>query len=87
MDLSLCDLVQAAARDDLLALTSGTLWACDPVIDPPPACQAGLDLSRVVGGLRQEARRREQGRERVGRAAAGRGRATGRPAGETTPGL
>ncbi|MGD2058864.1 MAG: hypothetical protein PVI04_09035 [Anaerolineales bacterium] len=55
MDLSIGDLVRAAAQDDPIALDNQTLWNCDPVIEQNPACPSGLDRAAVIRALRQEA--------------------------------
>lgn len=55
MDLSVGELLQSAWRDEVKALTSKTLWNCDPVLQGQIQCQGGLDLTRVIQLLRQEA--------------------------------
>jgi heterodisulfide reductase subunit C len=58
MDLTLGELMQAVVRDEDRALTSRTLWACDPLLDGGLRCQQGIDLPAVIHALRQEAVRR-----------------------------
>lgn len=55
MDLTLGELLQAAVHDDVRALTSQTLWASEPILSPPPRCQEGIDVPRVIRALREEA--------------------------------
>jgi heterodisulfide reductase subunit C len=55
MDLTLPELMQAAARNDLRVLTSETLWACEPILRSPPRCQQEIDIPQVIRALRQEA--------------------------------
>ncbi len=54
IDLSLNELMQAAARDDERALTCRTLW-CDELIQHRVPCQANLDIQSVILALRREA--------------------------------
>ncbi len=54
MDFALGELFQAAAQDDLLALKSRTLWACDPVALQRHRCQGKIDLPAVIMAMRQE---------------------------------
>jgi len=58
MDLSFGEMLRSAGRDELRALTCASLWACEPLLSPPPTCQAGLDIPAVIGALRREAIRR-----------------------------
>ena len=58
MDLTLGELMQAVVRDEIRALTSRTLWACDPLLDGRLRCQQGIDVVVVIQALRQEAARR-----------------------------
>ncbi len=58
MDLTFGEVLQAAARDDLQALTNRTLWNCDRALADRPRCQEGIDIAAVMAALRQEARRR-----------------------------
>lgn len=55
MDLSFGEIFQAAAHDHLRALTSQTLWTCDKLLLNGLHCQNGLDITAIVGALRQEA--------------------------------
>lgn len=55
MDLSFGDIMRAAAKDDTLALENETLWNCDVVVERYPICPSGLDRSRVIQALREEA--------------------------------
>lgn len=55
MDLSLREIMSAAARDDPRALNNRTLWTCDGVIESSSYCQAGIDLQAVIGVLRRMA--------------------------------
>ncbi len=72
MDLTLGELMQAVVRDELRALTSRTLWACDPLLDGRLRCHQGIDVPVVIRALRQEAVRRglsgpdDQGFKRLG---------------------
>jgi heterodisulfide reductase subunit C len=57
MDLTIGELMQAAARDDERALDSATLWACAAPKDGL-RCQQGIHVSAVLDELRTEAVRR-----------------------------
>jgi hypothetical protein len=54
-DLTLPELMQAAARNDLQALTSKILWTDEPILSSPPHCQEEIDIPRVIRALRDEA--------------------------------
>lgn len=55
MDLSFGELMRAASRDDPIALTNNTLWACDGVLESSLRCQAEIDIPAVITVLRREA--------------------------------
>lgn len=55
MDLSLGEVVRAAARNDSRALTCASLWACEDLLLRPIPCQAGLSLAAIVITLQREA--------------------------------
>lgn len=55
MDLSLGEMVRAAARNDTGVLTCSSLWACDDLLLRPIPCQAGLSLPAIVITLQREA--------------------------------
>ena len=55
MDLTFGEVMRAAARDDMQALTNNTLWACDELLERQPRCQAGLEITSVILALRREA--------------------------------
>jgi hypothetical protein len=55
MDLTIGELIRAAARNDVAALTNQTLWACDDLLDSFYSCQVELDLVAIVHCLRREA--------------------------------
>jgi heterodisulfide reductase subunit C len=62
MDLTFGEVMQAAARNDVRALTNRTLWACDSVLAAHARCQEGIDLAAVIRALREEALRRGDGK-------------------------
>jgi heterodisulfide reductase subunit C len=62
MDLTLPELMQAAARNDLRVLTSEALWASEPILRSPPRCQEEIDIPRIIHALRDEAVLRGLGR-------------------------
>jgi heterodisulfide reductase subunit C len=62
MDLTLPELMQAAARNDLRVLTSEALWAGETILRSPPRCQEEIDIPRVIRALRDEAILRGLGR-------------------------
>jgi heterodisulfide reductase subunit C len=55
MDLTIGEMLHTACRDERKALKSKTLWNCDPVLEYQAQCLGGLDLTRVIQLLRQEA--------------------------------
>jgi len=55
MDLTLGEIVRAAARDDPQALTCATLSACEDLLLRPIPCTAGLDLTSIMIFLQREA--------------------------------
>lgn len=61
MDLSFGEILRSAARNDERALTCSSLWNCEPFLDRPTPCQAGLDIPAVINALRREALRRGLG--------------------------
>jgi Fe-S oxidoreductase len=61
MDLSFGELMRAASRDDPVALTNDTLWACDGVLESSLQCQADLDIPAIIDVLRREAKLRGLG--------------------------
>jgi len=63
MDLTLGELLRAAAHDDVRALTSQTLWASEPILSPPPRCLEEIDVPRVIRALREEAARQGLSRD------------------------
>jgi heterodisulfide reductase subunit C len=58
MDLSFGEILQAAARDDPIALTNNTLWACDDLLLYCSICHNGLDIPSVILALQREAEQR-----------------------------
>jgi heterodisulfide reductase subunit C len=61
MDLTVGELMQAAARDSEGALACRTLWS-ESLSRLPPRCQQGLNVVAVIEALRAEAVRRGLGR-------------------------
>ena len=55
MDLSLGEIVRAAARNDTSILSSPSLWACEDLLLRPIPCQAGLSLAAIILTLQREA--------------------------------
>ena len=55
MDLTLGEIIRAAARNDPQALTCATLLACEDLLLRPIPCTAGLDLTSIVIFLQREA--------------------------------
>jgi hypothetical protein len=55
MDLTLGEIVRAAARNDPLALTCATLSACEDWLLRPIPCTAGLSLPSILIALQREA--------------------------------
>ena len=58
MDLTLGELVRAAARNDPRALTCATLWASEDLLLRDIPCTAGLALNSILIALQREAERR-----------------------------
>lgn len=54
MDLSLGEVIRAAARDDELSITNRTIWACEELMGKVQ-CPQGLDIPAVILTLRHEA--------------------------------
>ncbi len=54
IDLTLNEIMQAAARDDDIALSSRTLW-CDELVERRIPCGANIDIQSVILALRREA--------------------------------
>lgn len=55
MDLSFGEILQAAARDDPIALTNSTLWACDDLLLYCSICHNKIDIPSVILALQREA--------------------------------
>ena len=55
MDLTLGEIVRAAARNDPQALTCATLSACEDLLLRPIPCTAGLSLPSILITLQREA--------------------------------
>jgi heterodisulfide reductase subunit C len=55
MDLSFGEIMQAAARNDLEALTNKTLWTCDDLLGPHLMCPHDIDIAAVIIALAREA--------------------------------
>jgi hypothetical protein len=55
MDLTLGEIVRAAARNDPQALTCATLSACEDLLLRPIPCTAGLCLPSILIALQREA--------------------------------
>jgi len=55
MDLTLGEIIRAAARNDPQALTCATLSACEDLLLRPIPCTAGLDLTSIIIALQREA--------------------------------
>ncbi len=58
MDMTIGELMQTVIRDERRALTSQTLWSCDPIVNGSLRCRQGIDLPAVIAALRAEARLR-----------------------------
>ena len=58
MDLTFGEIFRAASHDQPEALTNQTLWICDRLLHNGLHCQNGLDISAIMGALRQEAQLR-----------------------------
>jgi heterodisulfide reductase subunit C len=56
MDLTFAEVLQAAARNDSIALTNDTLWACDDLLGPQLICPHNIDIPAVIIALAREAR-------------------------------
>jgi heterodisulfide reductase subunit C len=56
MDLTFGEVLQAAARNDPVALTNDTLWACDDLLGPQLICPHNIDIPAVIITLAREAR-------------------------------
>ena len=55
MDLTVGEIVRAAARDDPQALTCATLWTCEDLLLRPIPCSSGLALDSIMIALQHEA--------------------------------
>ncbi len=55
MNLSIGELLQAAARNDTSVLSSQTLWDYDLALEVNGNCQQGINLTKVMTALRMEA--------------------------------
>jgi hypothetical protein len=55
MDLSLGEIIRAAAHNDPRSLTCSSLWACEDLLLRPIPCQAGLTLPAILFALQREA--------------------------------
>ncbi len=55
MDLTIAELMQAASRDEYLALNSKTLWVSEKLLDHALRCQSGLDLVSILIVMQREA--------------------------------
>ncbi len=55
MDLTFGEILQAAARDDPIALTNSTLWACDDLLLFCSVCHNKIDIPSVILALQREA--------------------------------
>lgn len=55
MDLSLAEILRAAARDDPQVLTCASLEACEDLMLRPIPCRAGLALTPILLTLQREA--------------------------------
>jgi heterodisulfide reductase subunit C len=58
MDLSFGEIMQAAARNDLSALSNRTLWTCDDLLGPHLLCPHDIDIAAVIIALAREAESR-----------------------------
>lgn len=58
MDLTFGEVLQAASRNDPIALTNDTLWACDDLLGPQLLCPHDTDIAAVIIALAREARSR-----------------------------
>jgi hypothetical protein len=55
MDLTVGEILQAANRDDIQALTNKTLRNFDDLMEHGLQCQAGLDVLSILMTLQREA--------------------------------
>jgi len=55
MDLSLGEMVRAAARNETSVLTCASLSACEDLLLRPIPCQSGLSMPAIVITLQREA--------------------------------
>ena len=55
MDLTFGEILQAAARNDPVALTNSTLWACDDLLLYCSVCHNKIDIPSVILALQREA--------------------------------
>jgi len=55
MDLTFGEIIQAAARDDPVALTNSTLWCCDDLLLFCSICTNKIDIPSVILALQREA--------------------------------
>jgi hypothetical protein len=55
MDLTLGEIIRAAARNDPQVLACATLAACEDLLLRPIPCTAGLDLASIIIFLQREA--------------------------------
>lgn len=54
-NLSINELMQAAARDDTTILKKDALWTCEEQIESTTTCLGGIDIPKVLKALQQEA--------------------------------
>jgi heterodisulfide reductase subunit C len=54
MDLTFGEIMQAAARNDITALTNKTLWTCDDLLASHLLCPNGIDIPAVIIALARE---------------------------------
>lgn len=55
MDLTLGEIIRAAAQDKPSALNNKSLWNCDSILERNPVCPSGLNRIDVILALREEA--------------------------------
>jgi heterodisulfide reductase subunit C len=55
MDLTFGEILRAASRNDPLAMTNDTLWACDDLLLYCSICHNGIDIPSVILALQREA--------------------------------
>ncbi|MGD8759191.1 MAG: hypothetical protein PVJ07_02945 [Anaerolineales bacterium] len=58
MDLSIGELMQAAAANRVRVLSCRTLWNCEELLETPPICHVGLDIAAIIVALQRESLRR-----------------------------